>query len=166
MSRGGRKFRAMIRCKRSTLGRPRGATPPHRKKGRPSPRLARRLHTTLNPSPPPPPPPPPPILLPSYSHVSYPIASRYRHNRNDFVLRACLIMNPHPVEAPPPRRNSAGVTLAWRRCAVGKGGSGGNWLSLYIELFSIILSNFPLPLVCLSHSRDNEARRRYRDGGG
>lgn len=25
-----------------------------------------------------------------------------RHSRNDFVLRACLIMNPHPVEAPPP----------------------------------------------------------------
>ena len=25
-----------------------------------------------------------------------------RQNRNDFVLRACLIMNPHPVEAPPP----------------------------------------------------------------
>jgi len=25
-----------------------------------------------------------------------------RHSRNDFVLRACLIMNPHPGEAPPP----------------------------------------------------------------
>lgn len=29
-------------------------------------------------------------------------AAPSRHNRNDFVLRACLIMNPHPVEAPPP----------------------------------------------------------------
>lgn len=27
---------------------------------------------------------------------------RHRHSRNDFVLRACLIMNPHPGEAPPP----------------------------------------------------------------
>lgn len=25
-----------------------------------------------------------------------------RHSRNDFVLRACLIMNPYPGEAPPP----------------------------------------------------------------
>jgi len=24
-----------------------------------------------------------------------------QHSRNDFVLRACLIMNPHPGEAPP-----------------------------------------------------------------
>lgn len=32
-----------------------------------------------------------------------------RHSRNDFVLRACLIMNPHPGEAPPPfaRRTSS-----------------------------------------------------------
>lgn len=29
-------------------------------------------------------------------------AAPSRHSRNDFVLRACLIMNPHPVEAPPP----------------------------------------------------------------
>lgn len=40
-----------------------------------------------------------------------------RHNRNDFVLRACLIMNPHPGEAPPPfaRRTTTSNSSSSRR---------------------------------------------------
>jgi len=39
-----------------------------------------------------------------------------RHSRNDFVLRACLIMNPHPGEAPPPfaRRTTTSNSSSFR----------------------------------------------------
>lgn len=51
-----------------------------------------------------------------------------RHSRNDFVLRACLIMNPHPGEAPPPfaRRTTTSSSSGSEHSRGGERG-GGTW---------------------------------------
>lgn len=61
-------------------------------------------------------------------------AAPSRHSRNDFVLRACLIMNPHPVEAPPPFARHHQLC---KRFGGGEGSSGtgadGGWVGLLLR---------------------------------
>lgn len=129
--------------------------PPHRKKGRPSGggwlllcRVAFLLRHGFE----------LPLSSSSLFSITHPpslcssfptLRRRYRHSRNDFVLRACLIMNPHPVEAPPPRGNGTpGVTLAprGRGAAVPSRAGGGGLFSPTYRSFLYHSLEFSRPL--------------------